>query len=153
MNDARTFVIERKNARAAQVVETCCAAIREWAGIADLQVKLSDVKRTLDQNAALWPALRDFSAQVEWAINGKQQLIEPEDWKDILTAAFELELRMAPALIGGGFVMLGARTSRYGKRQMGEFLTFVRAEGDERGVKWSAPARQSFDEFIERSVA
>lgn len=153
MNDARTFVMERSNSRVDQVVEACCAAIRQWAGIADLQVKLSDVKRSLDQNAAMWPSLRDFAAQVQWEINGAPQLLDPEDWKDILTAAFELEIRMAPALIGGGFVMLGARTSRYGKRRMGEFLTFVRAEGDTRGVKWSAPARQSFDDYIDRRAA
>lgn len=152
MNDKRTFIIERANTRAAEVVENAIRAIREWAGIADLQVSLSDVTRTLDQNAAMWPALRDFAAHVPWEINGEKRLIDPEDWKDILTAAFELEMRIAPAL-QGGWVMLGARTSRYGKRRMGEFLTFVRAEGDNRGVRWSAPARQNFDEYIERAAA
>jgi len=153
MNDKRVFIMERSNSRLAQVVENCCAAIREWSLVADLEVRLSDVLRTLDQNAAMWPALRDFASQVRWKVNGAEQLLEPEDWKDILTAAFELEVRMAPALLGGGFVMLGVRTSRYGKKRMGEFLTFVRAEGDDRGVVWSAPARQNFDEYIERRAA
>lgn len=146
MNIPRVFVIERANTRASQVVDAACAALREWAGIADLQVRLSDITRSLDQNAAMWPALTDFARQVEWAINGEPTTLAPEDWKDILTAAFELELRMAPGL-DGGFVMLGARTSKYGKARMAEFLTFVRAEGDTRGVKWSAPARERFAEF------
>ena len=152
MNEPRTFIVERVNDRRGQVVETACEAIRTWADAADLQVTLSDIKRTLDQNAAMWPALRDFATQVPWEINGERRLLEPEDWKDILTAAFKLELRMAPALIGGGFVMLGVRTSKYGKREMGDFLTFVKAEGDTRGVRWSAPARDRFDEYIPRGV-
>lgn len=150
MNEKRTFIIEKNNATHGRVVDNCCAAIREWASVTDLQVRLSDITRSLDANAAMWPALRDFAAQVRWEINGEPQLLEPEDWKDILTAAYQLEVRMAPALVGGGFVMLGVRTSRYGKRRMGEFLTFLRAEGDERGVRWSAPARANFDEFIQR---
>ena len=153
MNDKRTFIIEHANERFMDVVAGAIAAIREWAHVADLQVVLSDVKRTLDQNAAMWPALRDFAAQVPWDINGERGLIEPEDWKDLLTAAYLLEVRVAPALAGGGFVMLGARTSKFGLKQMGEFLTFVRAEGDQRGIQWSVPARQSFDESIERRAA
>ena len=153
MNDKRVFIMERSNSRVMQVVENCCAAIREWALVADLEVRLSDVLRTLDQNAALWPALRDFASQVRWNINGEERMLDPEDWKDILTAAFELEVRMAPALVGGGFVMLGVRTSRYGNKRMGEFLTFIRAEGDQRGIQWSVPARQNFDEYIERRAA
>jgi hypothetical protein len=149
MNDPRIFVVERSNARFLDVVENACAAIREWASIADFQIKLSDISRSLDQNAAMWPALRDFAQQVPWEINGEPQLMEPEDWKDVLTAAFEFEMRVAPAL-QGGWVMLGARTSRYGKKRMGEFLTFVRAEGDNRGVRWSAPAKANFDEYIDR---
>ena len=86
------------------------------------------------------------------ADDNRYEQIRSRVWKDILTAAFKLELRMAPALIGGGFVMLGVRTSKYGKREMGDFLTFVKAEGDTRGVRWSAPARDRFDEYIPRGV-
>lgn len=154
MGDARTFIVERANPRAGEVMRRAIAAITEWVDSgADLALRLSDVSRSLDQNAAMWPALRDFAAQVNWAVtlrDGTVARADAEDMKDILTAAFEQETRMAPGL-RGGFVMLGARTSKYGKRKMADFLTFVRAEGNERGVRWSAPARDNFDRYIPKS--
>lgn len=150
MTESRTFVMDLRNERRGDVLENCIAAIRQWASVANLQVRLSDIRRTLDQNAAMWPALTDFANQVEWEIDGVVQKLAPEDWKDLLTAAFFLEIRTAPALHGGGRVMLGHRTSKFGRKEMGEFLEFLHAEGAERGVRWSAPARERFDEFLPR---
>ena len=145
------FKIERKNERWQDVARRAVAAIKEAAlSGRDFQVVIDEVKRTLDQNAAMWPALTDFAKQVPWPVtcsDGSTRQITPEELKDVLTAAFEQETRMTPGL-RGGFVMLGARTSQYGKRKMGDFLTFVRAEGNDRSVVWSGRAREKFDEFI-----
>ena len=141
------FLIERSNPRWREVMERCVNTIREATSMgADIAVKIGDVTRTLDQNAAMWPALRDIAAQVEWQVvmpTGEARRADSDDWKDILTAAFERETAWSPGL-RGGVVMLGARTSKYGKRKMGDFLTFVHAEGAERGVVWSEPAKDNF---------
>lgn len=152
----RLFVHSRENPRRAVVIDS---AVREITALADagedFEIVLQEIRRSLDQNAAMWPALRDFARQVNWPVvnrDGSVGRADAHDLKAIFTAAFEQETRMAPGL-NGGTVMLGARTSRYGKRKMGDFLTFLRAEGDDRGVQWSAPAREKFDEFIPARAA
>lgn len=150
------FVHDRDNPRRSGVAQSAIDAIRALSEAGEsFEILIREIRRTLDQNAAMWPALRDFSRQVNWPViqrDGTVGRADEHDLKDIFTAAFEQETRMAPGL-NGGTVMLGARTSKYGKRKMGEFLTFVRAEGDQRGVRWSAPARETFDQFIPRGAA
>jgi hypothetical protein len=128
------------------VLERCLRVIEDTANVGSLMVKVSAVIRSLDQNAKMWPMLEDFAAQVPWPINGTLGLIDAEDWKAILTAAFEQEGRMVPGL-RGGFVMLGARTSRYTKPKMADFITFLYAEGNDRGVEWSEPSKEHFERY------
>lgn len=146
------FQVKRDNPRRAQVIELAIETIRELAAVdAEFQLSLTEVKRTLDQNAAMWPALTDIATQVDWphTQSGKWVIgkMATASWKSVLTAAFEGETEMASGL-EGGMVMVGARTSQYSRRKMGEFLTFVRAEGDTRGVKWSKKATDKFAEYI-----
>lgn len=144
------FIIERKNPRRADVLASAHRALDEAAREGDVMAVLDEVKRTLDQNAAMWPALTDFAKQVAWPVtqrDGSTKQATADDMKDVLTAAFEEESRMAPGL-RGGFVMLGARTSKYGKKKMGDFLTFLRAEGNDRGVVWSEKTSDKFEEYI-----
>jgi len=57
-----------------------------------------------------------------------------EDWKDLLTAAFKQELaRVAPGL-DGGMVLLGQRTSKFGKKQFSDWLEFLHATAVARDV-------------------
>jgi hypothetical protein len=86
----------------------------------------------------MWPMLRDFSKQVQWQVNGALTYIEPEDWKDIFTAALRKHHRVAMGL-DGGFVFLGMRTSKMTKDQMIELIELMYAEGSERGVVWTDP--------------
>lgn len=152
MTERETFVIRHSNPRWRDVVERAIGAFRQWAEHGEVELRLSELTRTLDQNAAMWPALTDFSKQVVWphTINGKWEIgtMSKESWKAVLTAAFEQEIEMAQGL-SGGTVMVGASTSKYGKRKMGDFLTFVRAEGNERGVVWSEKANDTFAEYID----
>ena len=98
-------------------------------------VTLADPARTLDQNAAQWPILEAFSAQLLWPVNGKMVTMTPEEWKDVLTAAFQKErVRLAMGL-DGGVVMLGLRTSKFGKARFSEWLDFLNATAVERGVE------------------
>jgi len=62
--------------------------------------------------------------------------MEPEDWKDVFTAALRKHHRIAEG-IDGGFVFLGMRTSKMTKEQMIELIELMYAWGTERGVEWS----------------
>ena len=100
---------------------------------AGFSVSVSEPKRNLDQNAAMWPILEAFSQQLEWPVNGVMTTLTPEEWKSLLTAAFRKEQRVAMGL-DGGFVMLGQRTSRFTKREFSDWLEFLHATAAARGV-------------------
>jgi len=97
--------------------------------------EFKDASRSLDQNAAQWPYLQGFSDQMEWPVNGAMCRLSKDEWKDILTAAFEGETmpRIAQGW-DGGVVMLGRRTSKYGKKKFAEWLTFLIAAADIKGI-------------------
>lgn len=97
-------------------------------------VTVSEPTRTLDQNAAMWPILEAFSDQIQWPVNGVMVWMTPDEWKDVLTAAFEREnVRLAMGL-DGGVVMLGLRTSQFGVKKMSEFIEFLHATASARDV-------------------
>jgi hypothetical protein len=90
--------------------------------------------RTLEQNAAQWPYLDAFSKQLQWPVNGAMCWMAPEEWKDVLTAAFQNEtVRLAMGL-NGGVVMLGGRTSKMGKSKFSEWIEFLKATAAQRGI-------------------
>ncbi len=145
----RTFLIDPQgNRNWPQVLSHVVSGINDWIKGGPVQITLDEPKRTLDQNAAMWPALNDIAKQVPLVINrrdGSTRQATPYDWKDVLTAAFEEETEWAPGL-RGGVVMLGARTSKYSRRKMGDFLTFIHAEFSDR-VRWSDSAVERLAQF------
>lgn len=100
------------------------------------RVELRPRTRTLDQNSLLWSCLNDLARQVEWPINGKQERLSPDDWKDIMSASLWQENRVAMGA-RGGFVMLGRRTSSMTVKQMAELVDFIHAFGADHDVAWS----------------
>ena len=98
-------------------------------------VTLSEPTRTLDANAAMWPILQAFAEQLQWPVNGKLETLTPEEWKDILTAAFERETVRVAMRLDGGMVMLGQRTSKYSKGKFSEWLEFLHATASARGIE------------------
>ena len=100
-----------------------------------LEVRVKQESRTLDQNAAQWPYLQAFSEQLQWPINGSMAHMEPDDWKDVLTAAFQNETVRLAMGMSGGVVMLGMRTSKMSKARFSEWITFLQATAAMRGVK------------------
>lgn len=96
---------------------------------------ISEPTRTLDQNADQWPYLEGFSQQRQWPVNGELVWMSAEEWKDVLTAAFEQEnVRLAQGL-NGGVVMLGSRTSQFGQKKFREWMEFLRATAALKGVE------------------
>ncbi len=97
-------------------------------------VEVKEPNRNLEQNALLWVLLSAFSEQLKWPVNGAMCRLEPEEWKDVLTAAFKQETQRIAMGLNGGMVILGMRTSQMGKRQFAEFVEFIHAVAVERGV-------------------
>ena len=97
-------------------------------------VTIAEPSRNLDQNAAQWPILEAFAQQLDWPINGQMTKITADDWKDILTCAFRNEQPRVAMGLSGGMVLLGQRTSKFGKREFSDWLEFLWATANERGV-------------------
>ena len=90
--------------------------------------------RSQAQNRLMWPILTEFSRQLEWPVDGRMTKMEPDEWKDVLTAAFRGEsVRLAMGL-NGGVVLLGQRTSKFTKAQFSEWIEFLYSVAADRGV-------------------
>lgn len=98
--------------------------------------EFKDASRSLDQNAAQWPYLQGFSEQMEWVVNGVKCKLSKDEWKDILTAAFEGETmpRIAQGW-DGGVVMLGRRTSKYGKKKFSVWMEWLISAATLKGIR------------------
>ena len=97
-------------------------------------VTISEPTRSLEQNAAQWPILQAFAGQLQWPVNGRMVSMSPDEWKDVLTAAFRKEQARLAMGLDGGVVMLGQRTSQFSKREFSEWLEFLHATAADRGV-------------------
>ena len=95
---------------------------------------VGEATRNLDQNAAQWPILQAFADQLQWPVNGAMVWMTAEEWKDVLTAAFKRETVRVAMGMDGGMVMLGSRTSEFGKRQFSDWLEFLNATAAARDV-------------------
>lgn len=129
MSEKRVFILAPSPHPARR---NCLEAIRTapegWA------VTIQEPTRNLEQNAAMWALLQCWAVQKEWPVNGQLVKLTKEEWKDILTASFDREeVRIAQGL-DGGMVLLGHRTSQFGKRKFSAWLEFLHAASAQHGV-------------------
>ena len=155
----RRFHVSRDNPKAAQVCESAIQHMRDcYASGQPFEIVIQEPKRTLDQNAAMWPTLTDFSRSLDWPHTRNSLWVVdkmgPGSWKAVMTAAFEGRSEMAQGW-HGEMVMVGASTSKYGKKKFGDLLTFLHAEGSERGVQFSDKSLEDLAQWApaERSAA
>lgn len=148
MNNERTFTVDQQTLRNEMTSVWSMVSNAVRAGAVEVVLRRPKNLRSLSQNRKLWPMLTDISKQIEWPVDGAMQLLEPEDWKDILSAGVRKEQRVAQG-IGGGFVMLGSRTSKMRKKEFVELIEFIYWFGSERGVQWSEPALAVYSEYRE----
>jgi hypothetical protein len=80
----------------------------------------------------MWANLEDIAQQVVWY--GVK--LTKEEWKDVLTAALKKQ-KVVPG-IEGGFVVIGARTSKMTVSEMTELIELSTAFGTQQGVKFRA---------------
>ena len=98
-------------------------------------VKVHDPTRSLEQNCAMWRILQAFADQLQWPVNGGMVNLTADEYKEILSSAFHQEnVRVAQGL-NGGVVMLGKRTSKFGVREMSDFIEFITTASVERGIE------------------
>ena len=127
MTDKRIFNLVHSEARR-RAVAAVAEAPEGWT------VTVAPPRRNLDQNALLWVLLTAFSEQLKWPVNGAMVQLEPEEWKDVLTAAYRNESQRIAMGLNGGMVILGMRTSQLSKREFAEFIEFIHSVAVERGV-------------------
>jgi hypothetical protein len=97
-------------------------------------VTIAEPTRSVEQNSAQWPILQAFAEQLMWPVNGQMVHMSKEEWKDVLSAAFQNETARLAMGLNGGVVLLGMRTSQMGKRRFSEWLDFLTATAAARGV-------------------
>lgn len=127
MSDKRTFILAHAVARQGAMHAVAHAPM-------GYVVEIKPKTRSLEQNAAQWPILEAFAAQLLWPVNGQVVQMTAEEWKDVLTAAFKQETVRVAKGINGGNVMLGLRTSKFEKGEFSEWLDFLHAIAADRGV-------------------
>lgn len=100
------------------------------------QVTVEPEKRSTGDNKKQWPILTAFANQVQWPVNGQMVYMTPENWKDVLTAAFRKEVpKMAMAFDYSGVVMLGQRTREFKKEEWPDWMAFLNWAAAEKNVK------------------
>jgi hypothetical protein len=122
----KTFAMVHLNARKA-----ACQAVAECPD--GYVVTISEPTRTLEQNAAQWPYLEAFAKQKQLCINGAMQTVTSEDWKEVLTACYDGEMRMA--VFDSKVIMLPCRTSKMGKQEFSSWMEFLVSMAAEFGVE------------------
>jgi len=139
------FILQTSNARE-RMKSAWLFACRFLELGKSVKVSVSECKttRTLEQNSKMWAMLGDVADQVQWFVDGKLEWLDPEEWKDIFTAALKKHQRVS-AGIDGGFVILGARTSRMTIGEMGDLIELVYAFGADpkHPVAWTEPMREA----------
>ena len=88
--------------------------------------------RSLEQNRLMWANLEDIAQQVVWY--GVK--LDKQEWKDVLTAGLKKQ-KIVPG-IEGGFVVIGARTSKMSIAEMNELIELSVMFGTQQGVKFRA---------------
>ena len=88
--------------------------------------------RSLEQNRLMWANLEDIAQQVVWY----GQKLDKQEWKDVLTAGLKKQ-KIVPG-IEGGFVVIGARTSKMTIAEMNELIELSTMFGAQQVVKFRA---------------
>lgn len=96
--------------------------------------KISEPKRSLDQNAKLWAMLTDISTA-----KPQGRMLTPDEWKAVFMQTCGWEQQFLEGLDGRPFPT-GFRSSRMTVAQMADLITFIQAYGDQQGVRWSDQA-------------
>ena len=92
-----------------------------------IELTIKEVKsvRTIEQNAKMWAMLGDIALQTQW----HGMYLCKEEWKEMITAALKKQ-KVVPG-IDGGFVVIGASTSKMSIKEMIDVIDFAYSFGSE----------------------
>ena len=118
--------------------------------VAPFCLKLTDIIRTYEQNAKMWPMLTDISEQREF----NSKLRSTNEWKTILMSAWMTAVKkMVPnihiGLEGEVLVLNEFKTSAMSKKDFCDFIEYIYYFGSENDVKWSEKACNAYDTYKE----
>lgn len=138
----QTFKLINKEVRK-RAISAVLDALDGW------MVQIMPPTRTLDQNAKIWPMLRDLAEQVTElkAVDqyGVERPLKAEDWKHMATAiAFGFDSVQNPE--GGGIIFLGKSTSNLSIPKFSELIECVYYLGTKYKVKWSELSKLNYNE-------
>lgn len=122
----KTFIMAHPTAR-----QLACWAVNECPD--GYIVTISEPTRSLEANAAQWPYLAGFAKTKQLCINGQMEWVTDDDWKDVLTACYNGEMRMA--VFDGKVIMLPQRTSTMGKKVFSSWMEYLVAMAAQSGVE------------------
>lgn len=108
--------------------------------------------RSAEQNARMWAMLTDLSRQLQWPVDGELQTLSKEDWKVVMSAGLKRHQRIAKG-IEGGWVMLGASTSKMTVGEMGDLITLMLAFGVEHDILWTDPTVPPIEAYADSIAA
>lgn len=139
---SRVFILAHDMARANAKRAIDEAPAGHW-------VKLSEPKKRRIQEEKYHAQIGDIARQTTYA----GQKWDADDMKRILVDEFAEEMRLAgtplhhdgrliPSENGRRVIQLGIQTSEFYVREACDFITFLYAWGDERGVVWSEPKQR-----------
>lgn len=114
--------------------EVRAKAVRWVQGCSDgTRVTFEGPKRTLDQNAHLWPLLDDIlrARPTHMGVTMNRDL-----YKALFLHALGQEVQFIPALDGSTMVPIGNSSSRLTKAQFSDLLELIYAWGAEKGVEF-----------------
>jgi hypothetical protein len=123
--DRRLYVLSSEKQRGF-VANVVAKLTRGW------RVEIKGPVRTLSQNDLMWSWLTAYQDQATY----HGETLSAGDWKDLFTGglkAAENGLRIVPGM-GGGFMVLGLRTSDMTKEEMSKLIAFIESEAGNYGV-------------------
>ena len=131
----------------------------EWAkhwmrqGLASGPVclRLGRPRRTLDQNAKLWPMCQDVARQVQWC----GTWLSKDDWKDLFTGSLKKGRPLLGIPVAGeqpGIVIVGGGSSKLSVREFCDLIEFIYSFGADNDVQWSEKSKESIAWARERNA-
>lgn len=123
--------VGQARAKFAVLYQRACEAIQDGYPV-EIRMIPKKHTRSLQANALLWVRLGEISQQVIW--HGHK--LTTDEWKEVLSAGLKQQ-RVLPG-IEGGFVVIGARTSKMSIKELNALIELCHAFGAQQGVKFSA---------------
>lgn len=111
----------------------------KWVQAAPVGTRLTfnAPKRTVDQNALLWPLLTEVSRQAKH----HGATLTEEDWKVLFMDALNRETRLVLNLDGTGMVALGRSSSKLSKAAFSDLIELILAYGASHSITFREATR------------